>query len=67
MSGVDFLDKLLDGVTVEWIALGKVTDRAQCGVAQNGPDQPAIPDQKASVFQKISAFVEKFKGVGGSI
>ena len=31
------------------------------------PLNPNYLTKKQSVFQKISAFVEKFKGIGGSI
>lgn len=39
----------------------------QLFVISNGTDNPQYKTKKQTVFQKISAFVEKFKGVGGQI
>lgn len=41
--------------------------RVELDPPKNEPAQSTIPDQKRDVFQRISAFVEKFKGVGGKI
>ena len=36
-------------------------------IAKNANNNPQYLTKKQNVFQKISAFVEKFKGVGGQI
>ncbi|MGL5355631.1 MAG: type I restriction endonuclease subunit R, EcoR124 family, partial [Cetobacterium sp.] len=36
-------------------------------IPKMGPFNPNYHNKKQSVFQKISAFVEKFKGIGGRI
>jgi type I restriction enzyme R subunit len=53
--GSDFLEKLLGGTALN-ATLPKMS-----------PLNPRYKTKKQTVFEKISAFVEKFKGVGGQI
>ena len=39
MSGVDFLEKLLDGVVVEWMALGDVAKYSDVRIDCTGIDE----------------------------
>ena len=65
---LDFAD--LDGLPPQ---VYTITDVSENGTELNAllpkmsPLNPGYLTKKQSVFQKIAAFVEKFKGVGGQV
>lgn len=68
-DGVQPMDAIDDIQYLESILIGPGTKLAalNADAAQDEPSEPAVPYEEETVFQKIAAFVEKFKGVDGQV